>query len=47
LIATYSPLDTHVFPVLPSLADNCRRAHGIMQEVLDRTSGKVSRNLYV
>src|ERR1700721_447789 len=38
---TFLPLKPHWFHVLLSLADREQHGYGIMQEVLDRTSGKV------
>jgi DNA-binding PadR family transcriptional regulator len=38
---TFLPLKPHWFHVLLSLADQEQHGYGIMQEVLDRTSGKV------
>jgi hypothetical protein len=38
---SYLPLKPHWFHVLLSLADQEQHGYGIMQEVLDRTSGKV------
>jgi DNA-binding PadR family transcriptional regulator len=38
---TFLPLKPHVFHVLLSLADEDQHGYGIMQEVLDRTDGKV------
>jgi DNA-binding PadR family transcriptional regulator len=37
----FLPLKTHWFHVLLSLADQEQHGYGIMQEVLDRTQGKV------
>src|SRR5690349_6014131 len=37
----YVPLKPHWFHVLLSLADQEQHGYGIMQEVLDRTQGKV------
>ena len=37
----FVPLKTHWFHVLLSLADQEQHGYGIMQEVLDRTQGKV------
>jgi DNA-binding PadR family transcriptional regulator len=37
----FLPLQTHWFHVLLSLADQEQHGYGIMQEVLDRTQGKV------
>jgi DNA-binding PadR family transcriptional regulator len=37
----YLPLKTHWFHVLLSLADQEQHGYGIMQEVLERTQGKV------
>jgi DNA-binding PadR family transcriptional regulator len=37
----FLPLKTHWFHVLLSLADQDQHGYGIMQEVLDRTQGKV------
>jgi DNA-binding PadR family transcriptional regulator len=37
----FLPLKTHWFHVLLSLADQEQHGYGIMQEVLDRTGGKV------
>src|ERR1044072_3647565 len=37
----YLPLKPHWFHVLLSLADQEQHGYGIMQEVLDRTAGKV------
>jgi DNA-binding PadR family transcriptional regulator len=37
----FLPLKTHWFHVLLSLADQEQHGYGIMQEVLDRTAGKV------
>src|SRR5690348_1689431 len=39
--ASLLPLKTHWFHVLLSLADQEQHGYGIMQEVLDRTHGKV------
>ena len=39
--ATFLPLTPHWFHVLLSLADEEQHGYGIMQEVLDRTGGKV------
>jgi len=39
--ATFLPLKPHWFHVLLSLADQGQHGYGIMQEVLDRTGGKV------
>src|SRR5213594_4336577 len=38
---TFLPLKPHWFHVLLSLADQEQHGYGIMQEVLDRTAGKV------
>jgi len=38
---SFLPLKPHVFHVLLSLADDDQHGYGIMQEVLDRTDGKV------
>jgi DNA-binding PadR family transcriptional regulator len=38
---SFLPLKPHVFHVLLSLADEDQHGYGIMQEVLDRTDGKV------
>ena len=38
---TFIPLKPHWFHVLLSLADQEQHGYGIMQEVLDRTGGKV------
>ena len=38
---TFLPLKPHWFHVLLSLADQEQHGYGIMQEVLDRTGGKV------
>jgi len=38
---TFLPLKPHWFHVLLSLADQGQHGYGIMQEVLDRTGGKV------
>jgi DNA-binding PadR family transcriptional regulator len=38
---TFLPLKPHWFHVLLSLADQKQHGYGIMQEVLDRTDGKV------
>ena len=38
---SFLPLKPHVFHVLLSLADEEQHGYGIMQEVLDRTDGKV------
>src|ERR1700732_2359418 len=38
---TFLPLKPHWFHVLLSLADQEQHGYGIMQEVLERTSGKV------
>jgi DNA-binding PadR family transcriptional regulator len=38
---TFLPLKPHWFHVLLSLADEEQHGYGIMQEVLDRTGGKV------
>src|SRR5258708_7595201 len=38
---SFLPLKPHWFHVLLSLADGEQHGYGIMQEVLDRTSGKV------
>src|SRR5215472_14279264 len=38
---SFLPLKTHWFHVLLSLADQEQHGYGIMQEVLDRTRGKV------
>jgi DNA-binding PadR family transcriptional regulator len=38
---SFLPLKPHWFHVLLSLADQEQHGYGIMQEVLDRTSGKV------
>ena len=38
---TFLPLKPHWFHVLLSLADQEQHGYGIMQEVLDRTDGKV------
>jgi len=38
---SYLPLKPHWFHVLLSLADEDQHGYGIMQEVLDRTAGKV------
>jgi DNA-binding PadR family transcriptional regulator len=38
---SFLPLKPHWFHVLLSLSDQPRHGYGIMQEVLDRTSGKV------
>jgi DNA-binding PadR family transcriptional regulator len=38
---TFLPLKPHWFHVLLSLADGEQHGYGIMQEVLERTSGKV------
>src|SRR4051795_3914731 len=38
---SFLPLKPHWFHVLLSLADSEQHGYGIMQEVLDRTSGKV------
>src|SRR5438128_3451718 len=38
---TFLPLEPHWFHVLLSLADQDQHGYGIMQEVLDRTAGKV------
>ena len=38
---SFLPLKPHWFHVLLSLADQDQHGYGIMQEVLDRTSGKV------
>lgn len=38
---TFLPLKPHWFHVLLSLADQEKHGYGIMQEVLDRTEGKV------
>ena len=40
-VDTYLPLKPHWFHVLLSLADEEQHGYGIMQEVLDRTGGKV------
>jgi DNA-binding PadR family transcriptional regulator len=40
-IDSFLPLKTHWFHVLLSLADQEQHGYGIMQEVLDRTQGKV------
>lgn len=37
----FTPLRTHWFHILLSLADGEQHGYGIMQEVLDRTHGKV------
>src|SRR5437870_9765064 len=41
LVDTYLPLKPHWFHVLLSLAGQEQHGYGIMQEVLDRTAGKV------
>jgi DNA-binding PadR family transcriptional regulator len=38
---TFLPVKTHWFHILLSLAGGEQHGYGIMQEVLDRTSGKV------
>jgi DNA-binding PadR family transcriptional regulator len=40
-VDSFLPLKTHWFHVLLSLADQEQHGYGIMQEVLDRTQGKV------
>jgi DNA-binding PadR family transcriptional regulator len=40
-VDSFLPLKTHWFHVMLSLADQEQHGYGIMQEVLDRTQGKV------
>lgn len=40
-VESFIPLKTHWFHVLLSLADQEQHGYGIMQEVLERTGGKV------
>jgi len=40
-VESFLPLKTHWFHVMLSLADHDQHGYGIMQEVLERTSGKV------
>ena len=42
---SFLPLKPHWFHVLLSLADQEQHGYGIMQEVLDRTEGKVGAPL--